>query len=414
MRQSHLFTKTVKETPKDESSLNARLLIRGGFVNKLGAGIYTLLPLGLLVHNKIAQVIREEINKIGGQEILMPALVPKETWEETGRWETFDVLFKLKGGDEREYGLGATHEEVVTPLLKNFASSYKDLPTAVYQIQTKFRNELRAKGGLLRGREFSMKDLYSFHADQKSLDEFYDQAAAAYRTIYQRLGLADSTYMTYAAGGPFSKYSHEFQTECAVGEDTIFVCDACKVAVNKEIIADQPDCPECHNASLRETSGIEVGNIFKLGDRFSQAVDYTYMDENGVRQPVIMGCYGIGLGRLMATIVETQGNEQGISWPEAVAPFKVQVVALSGADNTVFQVAESVYTALLAAGVEVLYDDRSDASAGAKFADADLIGCPWRIVVSEKSLKAGGIELKQRNSKEAKIVDPNEVVQLIS
>lgn len=412
MRQSHLFTKTIKETPKDEASRNARLLIRGGFVNKLGAGIYTLLPLGLRVHEKIATVIREEINKLGAQEVLMPALVPKEAWEATGRWKDIDVLFKVQGGDEREYGLGATHEEVVTPLVKNFAGSYKDLPTAVYQIQTKFRNELRAKGGLLRGREFSMKDLYSFHTTQASLDEFYDQATEAYRAIYRRLGLGEKTYMTYASGGAFSKYSHEFQAECEAGEDTIYVCDECRVAVNKEIISEQPACPQCGNKSLRETTGIEIGNIFKLGDRFSKAVDYLYMDENGQRQPVIMGCYGIGLGRLMATIAEIQESDEGIVWPSAVAPFSVHLIALTSADEKVRQTADMLYADFQKRNIEVLYDDRSDASAGAKFADADLIGCPLRMVVSEKTLARESVEMKKRSGTETRLLTLAEAMKL--
>ena len=402
MRLSQLFTRTLKENPKDETSLNAQILMRAGFIDKIGAGIYTFLPLGLRVHNNICRVIREEIDAIGGQEILMPALTPKEYWQITGRWENFDALFRLKGGDNRDYALGATHEEIVTPTVQRHVFSYKDLSMAVYQIQTKFRNELRSKAGLLRGREFSMKDLYSFHTDQKTLDAYYEVAQRAYFKIYERLGLLDITFLTYASGGVFSKYSHEFQTVCDAGEDTIHICDKCKVAVNQEIIDEQSACPLCGNVELRAEKAIEVGNIFKLGTRFSDALGLKYTDEHGKEQSVQMGSYGIGLGRLMAAVVEILSDDNGMVWPEEIAPFKAHLVELKEGAG------KKLYEALTKEGIEVLYDDR-DVSAGEKLKDADLIGIPHRLVVSEKT--GTKVEFKKRSAKKAKLITQNEVIR---
>lgn len=413
MRQSKLFTKTLKDFPKDELSLNAQLLIKGGFVQKVSAGVYSFLPLGLRTYNKIAAIIRDEMNAIDGQEILMPALIPKELWDTTGRWEKIDVLFKLGGIDKKEYALGATHEEIVTPLLKKYISSYKELPVAVYQIQTKFRNELRAKAGLIRGREFAMKDLYSFHADEANLDIYYKKATEAYFKIYKRAGLGDLTYLTYASGGVFSKYSHEFQTITDAGEDLIYICEKCRVAINREIIKDQKgQCPECGSKDLKEKKAVEVGNIFKLGTKFSEPFDLSYMDENGDKKMVLMGCYGIGLGRLMGTVVELHNDERGIIWPEEIAPFKAHLIEVSSKASEVKNETEKLYKILKDNGVEVLYDDR-EAGAGQKFADADLIGCPYRIVISEKTLAQGVVEIKKRNESEAKLVKTSELVEMI-
>lgn len=403
MRQTKLFTKTLKEAPKDEVSLNARLLIRAGFVDKLMAGVYTYLPLGLRVLDKIKNIIREEINAVGGQEILMPALNPKENWEKTGRWSGLDVLFHLEGAGGKEYALGASHEEVVTPLVQKFANSYKDLPVAVYQIQDKFRNEPRAKSGLLRGREFSMKDLYSFHANEKDLDEYYEKVKAAYLKIYERCGLGPLTHVVFASGGTFSKYSHEFQTITEYGEDVIFVCAKCGTGVNKEIIEEQKTCPECGNEKLEEKKSIEVGNIFKLKTKYSSAFDYKYTDEKGEKQTVTMGCYGIGPSRVLGTIVEAHHDDGGIIWPESVAPFQIHLVSLCKDTKDIKQ-ADEIYEALTKSGKEVLYDDRIDATAGAKFADSDLIGIPTRIIVSPKTLEKGSVEIKKRNEKESKYV----------
>lgn len=411
MRQSKLFTKTIKQAPKDEISLNAQLLIRGGFVDKLAAGIYTFLPLGLLVIKKIENIIREEMNKLGGQEIYMPALIPKDNWQETNRWETFDALFKLKGGDEKEYGLGATHEEVLTPLVKKFISSYKDLPLYIYQFQTKFRNELRAKSGLMRGREFLMKDLYSFHTSEDDLNNYYDQQKQAYFNIFNRCGLGDLTYLTYASGGAFSKYSHEFQTITDAGEDLIYICEQCRVAINKEIINEQKTCPECGNSNLVEKKAIEVGNIFKLQTRFSEPFDLQYIDENNKSFLILMGCYGIGLSRLLATVVEIFNDEKGIIWPESIAPFKVHLIKISSQDSSVTVEADRLYADLQNKGIEVLYDDREEARAGEKFADADLIGIPYRLVISEKTLKNGSVEMKKRGGQDMEMVELGEVVK---
>ena len=409
MKQSQLFTKTRKETPKDEVSLNAKLLIRAGFIDKLMAGVYTFLPLGLRVMKKIEQIIREEMEKVGGVEVFMPTLQPKVNWEQTGRWDTMDDLFKLEKSDDSELALGPTHEEVISPLVKRFISSHKDLPRYIFQFQNKFRNEKRAKSGILRGREFIMKDLYSFHSDQKDLDEYYDKQAKAYSTIFERVGLKEKTYFTYASGGSFSKYSHEFQTVTPAGEDIIYICPKCKVAINKEIIEDlKSKCPECGNKDLVEEKAIEVGNIFKLGTKYSEPFKLNYQDEEGQEKTVLMGCYGIGLSRLMGTIVEIFNDENGIIWPETVSPFKIHLISLRQNEK-----AEKIYQELTEKGIEVLYDDR-DLSAGEKFADYDLIGIPVRLVISKRSLDQGGIEFKLRNQKDSEVIPLKNVITKIN
>jgi prolyl-tRNA synthetase len=404
MRQTQLFTRTIKELPKDETSYNAQTLIRAGFIDKLAAGVYSFLPLGWRVMNKIREIIREEMFEIDGQEINMPALAPKENWEASGRYESLDILFKTIDSDEREYVLNPTHEEVVTPLASKFIFSYRELPFAVFQIQTKFRNEKRAKAGLLRGREFLMKDLYSFHVDQADLDAYYDRAIQAYKNIFARLGLGDKTYLTYASGGSFSKYSHEFQTLTEAGEDLIYACPHCKVAVNKEIIDEQNTCPECGEKKLIEKKAVEVGNIFKLVTKFSEAFNLQYQTAEGSKKPVIMGCYGIGLSRILGTIVEACHDEKGIIWPETVAPFKVHLLSLNENEE-----ADKIYEALKNAGIEVLYDDR-DLAAGEKFVDADLIGCPYRLVISKKTLAQQSGEIKNRQTGQEEMVKISELV----
>lgn len=408
MKQSQLFTKSRKELSKEETSRNAQLLLQACYVDKLMAGAYTYLPLGLRVLKKINEIIREEINAIDGQEILMPALTPKEIWETTDRWANFDALFKFESHNH-EYALGATHEEVVTPLLQKFIFSYKDLPQAVYQIQTKFRAEARSKSGLLRGREFLMKDLYSFHADEADLDVYYEKAEKAYEKIWARLGIGDITVKTYASGGAFSKYSHEYQTFSEVGEDTIYYCPKCNVAVNSEIIEEQGHaCPECKNNKLEEKTAIEVGNIFKLKTKFSDAFKFKYADQNGEQQPVIMGCYGIGPSRLMGTLVEIFNDEAGILWPKNIAPFAIHLVLLNDRDETANATIQDngldLYNKLTAAGWEVLMDDRANASNGEKLKDSDLMGMPIRLVLSSKTLQSNSIELKLRNEDSAELV----------
>src|SRR3989338_1387239 len=412
MKQSKLFTKTQKDISKDESSINAQFLLRGGFVDRLTAGVYSYLPLGLRVLTKIENIIREEMNAVGGQEILMPALHPRENWDTTGRWDVVDVLFKLSGAGEKEYALGATHEEVVTPLLQKSVTSYKDLPTAVYQIQTKFRNEARAKSGILRGREFRMKDLYSFHTNQADLDKYYEEVRQAYVRIYERCGLGAVTYYTYASGGAFSKFSHEFQSITPAGEDHIFVCEKCNVALNKEIVEELGiQRPECSGKDLKEEKAIEVGNIFKLGTKFSDAFSFSFQDESDQAQPVIMGCYGIGPSRVMGTIVEVHHDNNGIIWPKNIAPYQVHLVSLCR-DEQIAK-ADEIYNTLVSQGIEVLYDDREGVRAGEKFADSDLLGIPVRLVVSPKTLEKDSVELKMRTSSQASMLVISELVAFL-
>jgi prolyl-tRNA synthetase len=407
MKQSQLFTKTLKELPKDEASYNAQALIRAGFIDKVAAGVYSFLPLGLRVLNKIRNIIREEMESVGGQEISMPAFAPRESWEATGRWDSLDILFKIAASDKKDYVLNPTHEEVVTPLAKKFINSYRELPFAVFQIQTKFRNEKRAKAGLLRGREFLMKDLYSFHASQEDLDSYYEEVTLAYRRIFERVGLGDKTYLTFASGGTFSKYSHEFQTISEAGEDLIYVCEKCRLAVNKEIIEEQSTCPQCGEKDLKETKASEVANIFKLGTKYSEPFHLNYSTDKGEQKAVIMGCYGIGLSRIMGIAAEVCHDEKGLLWSENIAPFKVNLLSLGSNEE-----AEKIYQSLLKAGIEVLYDDR-EVSAGEKFADCDLIGCPYRLVISAKSLAAGGIEFKKRSENEVKIININDLISYV-
>lgn len=408
MKQSQLFTKTQKNAPKDEVSTNAKLLIRAGFVNKEMAGVYSYLPLGLLVLNKICDIICEGMNAIGGQEVYLPSLHPKENWQKTGRWNTMDDLYKVKDASDREFALGSTHEEIISPLVKKFINSYKDLPFSTYQIQNKFRMELRAKSGLLRGREFLMKDLYSFHLDEKDLDEYYEKVKEAYWKIFERVGLKEKTYFTFASGGTFSKYSHEFQTLSEAGEDIIYICEKCRNAINKEIKNETPTCLVCGGNKFKEEKAIETGNIFKLMDKFTKPFGLKVMDAGGKEKILIMGCYGIGISRLMGTIVEVCRDEKGIIWPESVAPFKVHLISL-GKDTE----AEKIYQDLQEKNIEVLYDDR-DVSAGEKFADADLMGLPYRVVVSEKSLKSGGVEIKKRPEPKGEIISTDKIAAELS
>ncbi len=555
MLQSKLFYTTLKEEPKDEESVNAQLLIRAGFIDKQMSGVFNYLPLGYRVLNKIENIIRQEMNAIGGQELLMPVLHPKENWQKTSRWETFAALFKLTGSGEKEYALGPTHEEIITPLAQKNIFSYKDLPTAVYQIQTKFRNEPRAKSGLLRGREFFMKDLYSFHTNEDDLEKYYQQVQQAYQKIINRVGLAELTIQVFASGGDFSKYSHEYQTLSEAGEDTIFIVESKNLAFNKEIapvkapsldqgheqsaelqevegkgiigveelakflnipvekttktilfetekgeiiaaavrgdydvnelkLSEVAHCKELKLASSQKVKeitgaelgyagilnlpdevkvfmddslqgrinfecganktnyhtinvnfgrdlpepekfydikvarkgdlypergepyklkkGIEVGNIFKLKTKFSSAFNFTYKDKEGHEKPVVMGCYGIGPSRIMGTIVEVFHDERGIIWPEEVAPFKYHLLNLSQ-DSQIIAQADNIYNQLNQAGIEVLYDNRHDLSVGQKFTEADLIGIPYRLVVSHKT--QGKIEIKKRDEDETKLIE---------
>jgi prolyl-tRNA synthetase len=400
MKQTNLFTKTRREAPKDEVSKNAQLLIRAGFINKEMAGAYSFLPLGLRVLNKIVGIIREEMNSIGGQEVHLTALQDKKNWELTNRWsdEVVDNWFKTKLKNGSEVGLSFTHEEPLTALMRDHIRSFRDLPSSVYQFQTKFRNEERAKSGIMRCREFLMKDLYSFNVDIEAHDKFYEEAKKAYVRIFDRAGLGGETYVTFASGGSFSKYSHEFQTVTDAGEDTIYVDEKKKIAINKEVLNDEvlTDLGVARS-DLAEKKAVEVGNIFSLGTKFSDALGLNYKDKEGKVTPVIMGSYGIGPARLMGTISEIWSDEKGLVWPESVAPFAVHLVALLNESGTVKKSADELYEKLTAKNIEVLYDDR-DTTAGEKFGDSDLVGIPRRYVISEKTLKDESVEVKDRRT----------------
>lgn len=403
MKQSKLFGKTIYEVPKDEVSKNAQLLIRGGFVDKLMAGVYYYLPLGRRVLAKIENVLREEMNALGSQEILMSALQKKEDWMKTGRWD-IDVMMKIESNLDKEFGLGWSHEEAVTPLAQKYVKSYKDFPFSLYQIQNKFRSEKRAKSGMLRGREFLMKDMYSFHTSEEDLDRFYLESKEAYFKVFERTGLRDKTYFTYASGGDFCKYSHEFQTLTDAGEDHIHICDKCGIAINEEVLADlENKCPTCGNSELREEKAIETGNIFKLMNRYTNDFDFKFQDSDGQEKIVMMGCYGIGLSRLMGAVVEVLSDERGIVWPKDIAPFAVHLVSLGNSDEVKAK-AEEIYKSLQEQKVEVLFDDREE-SAGVKLKDSDLIGIPLRIVVSTKTLEKNSFEAKKRSEENFEIIE---------
>ncbi|OGI61204.1 prolyl-tRNA synthetase [Candidatus Nomurabacteria bacterium RIFCSPHIGHO2_01_FULL_38_19] len=418
MRQSKLFTKTRKEAPADEVSKNAEFLIRGGFVHKEMAGVYSYLPLGLRVLKKIENIIREEMNLAGGQEVLMSSFQPKENWEKTGRWKAMDDLYKVSDSSGREIALGPTHEEIVVPILKNYVSSHKDFPLYIYQIQNKFRMELRAKSGMLRSREFIMKDMYSFHTSKEDFENFYEKMKDVYKNIFQKVGIGHITYLTFAAGGTFSKYSHEFQTITPAGEDTIYINKDSNIALNKEVFSDEVLDQLgilTDKEKLVEHKSIEVGNIFDLKTKYSEPFDLTFTDEKGQKRPVLMGCYGIGLGRLMGTVVEALADDKGIIWPMAIAPFAVHLLVLGlEQDGGVFQKANQIYENLKKNNIEVLFDDRADVSAGEKFAEADLLGLPYRVVVSARSVKEGGIEVKKRNEEKGKIISLDGLLKLLA
>jgi prolyl-tRNA synthetase len=406
MKQSHLFTKTRREAPKDEVAKNAQLLIRAGYIHKEMAGVYSFLPLGLRVMNKVVNIIREEMNAIGGQEVHLTALQDKKVWETTNRWDdaVVDNWFKTQLKNGSDVGLGFTHEEPLTNLMKDHIRSFRDLPKAVYQFQTKFRNEERAKSGIMRAREFLMKDLYSFNIDDAAHHSFYEEAKKAYVRVFDRLGLGGQTYVTFASGGSFAKYSHEFQTITDAGEDTIYVHEGKHLAVNKEVLNDEvlKDLG-ISKSDLVEKKAVEVGNIFSLGTKFSDALGLNYKDAEGKNKPVIMGSYGIGPGRVMGTIAELWSDDKGLVWPESVSPFTVHLVALFDTEGAVKKAAEELYTRLTKKGVEVLYDDR-DETAGTKFSDSDLIGIPKRVVISAKTLKENSVETKDRRTGKVEMV----------
>ena len=413
MRQSQLFTRTKRENPSDETSQNAQLLIRAGFIYKEMAGVYTMLPLGFRVLEKIVGIVKDEMNAIGGVQMKTSSLQSKEVWEKTNRWsdDVVDNWFKTTLKNGTEVGLSFTNEEAYSNILKSFVSSYKDLPIYPYDFKTIFRNETRSKSGIMRGREFYWKALYSFSTDEAQHNEFYEKMKQSYMNVYDRVGLGEYTYLTFASGGTFSKFSHEFQTLSDAGEDIIYIDEAKNIAINKEIYTEEI-CSTLgvKQGDLLEKKAIEVGNIFSLGSKFSDPFDLTYKNNEGVDTSVFMGSYGIGITRLMGTIVEVLSDDKGIVWPESVAPFRVHLVQLGeGAKEQ----AEIVYESLQEAGIEVLFDDR-DVMAGEKFADADLIGIPHRIVVSERSLKNGGVEYKHRTSTDGQVISIEEAIKKVS
>jgi len=401
VRLSQLFSKTLRQAPRDEQSTNASLLIRAGFIRKEVAGVYNFLPLGLRVLNKISQLVREEMDAAGGQEVLLSSLQNKNNWEKTGRWKNFDALFKVSSQYKTDYALGPTHEEVLVPIVAEFVTSYRDLPLYIYQIQNKFRDEARAKAGLLRGREFLMKDLYSFHADVKDMESYYEKMKKVYKKTFERMGL--NAILTYAAGGTFSKDSHEFQVICESGEDEIIYCAGGDYAENVEI-AKAKEGQQCRlgHGPLKRVKTIEVGNIFPLKDKYSQVFGLTFKDKDGKDKNVMMGCYGIGISRLMGAIVEVFHDDAGILWPKQVAPFQVHLLVLSD-ERGVMRDGENIYNKLQKTGMEVLWDDREDVSAGEKFADCDLIGIPTRLVVSKK-VGRGKVEVKKRGQKKSEVL----------
>ncbi|QQR50295.1 prolyl-tRNA synthetase [Candidatus Nomurabacteria bacterium] len=413
MRQSQLFTKTQKESPADEISKNAELLIRGGFIHKEMAGVYAFLPLGVRVIEKIKGIIREEMNAIGGQEVYMTTLQPRDIWEKTDRWDDtkVDNWFKTKLKSGEELGVGLTHEEPIVDALSNYVSSYRDLPISVYQIQNKFRNELRAKSGILRGREFIMKDMYSFARTEEEHVKIYEEVAQAYHRVYKRLGIGHITYRTHADGGIFTKkFSDEFQTVSGIGEDTIYLDEEKNIAVNKEIYTDENLIKlGLDKSKLVEKRAIEVGNIFPLESKYTDALGVYFTDEDGKKKSIISGCYGIGVSRTMGVLAEIFSDDNGLMWPESVAPFQVHLLAL-GEREEVKQEAEKVYEILMKENIEVLFDDRNGVNNGEKFADADLLGMPYRLVISERNMKEGVIEVKKRNEEKGEMMKVEELL----
>ncbi len=413
MRASLLFTKTRKNTPADETAKNAQLLIKAGYIHKEMAGVYAFLPLGLKVLENIKQIVREEMNGIDGQELIMTNLQPKDAWEMTTRWDddVVDIWFKTKLKDDTEIGLAWSHEEAILRMMQQYINSYKDLPVSIYQFQTKLRNELRAKSGIMRGREFLMKDMYSLHASADELDAYYKRVTDAYNRIFERLGIGNSTYVTFASGGAFTKFSHEFQTICDTGEDILYIDRGKNIAVNEEVLEDAVKELGLNKQELEKVKSAEVGNIFNFGTEKSEQMNITFADESGKQQPIFLASYGIGVSRVMGVIVEKFADEKGLVWPENIAPFRVIICSLGRTDG-VIKTSDRLYKNLLEQGVEVLYDDR-DARPGEKFADADLLGIPHRVVVSEKTVVNNQIEYKNRTEEKPRFITEKELNKVL-
>jgi prolyl-tRNA synthetase len=415
MKMSQLFTKTSKNVPADEVSKNAQLLIQAGYIHKEMAGVYDYLPLGLMVLENIKRIVRDEMNSIGAQELIMSSLQRQELWEKTDRWDDkkVDVWFKSKLQNGTPIGFGWSHEEPITDMMRNFISSYRDLPANTYQFQTKLRNELRAKSGIMRGREFVMKDLYSYSRTDEEHQKFYDAVTASYLKVFDRVGLGDSTFVTFASGGAFTQFSHEFQTITDAGEDIIYLDRDRKLAINEEVYTDDVIKQlKLDKSKLEKVKAAEVGNIFSFGSIKSKQLDLFFIDEDGQQKPVVLGSYGIGITRLMGVIVEHFADEKGIVWPEAVAPFKVYLARL-GVEDEVVKTAENLYKDLTQMGVAVIYDDR-DIRPGEKFADADLMGIPYRLVVSSKTVAEKKFEVKARTEAQPEFVSQTEVIKMLA
>jgi len=412
MRLSKNFTRTIKQAPADEVARNAQLLIRAGYVHKTMAGVYSYLPLGLKVVENIKQIVREEMNKIDSQELVMSTLQRKETWQETGRWsdELVDVWFKSHLQDGTEVGFGWTHEEPIVDLLRNYLKSYKDLPISVYQFQNKLRNELRAKSGIMRGREFVMKDMYSVHASKEDLDKYYNAAIEAYKRCYDRFGIGDETYVTFASGGAFTKFSHEFQTICDAGEDYIYLHRGKNIAVNEEVLDDAVKELGIDRSELERVKTAEVGNIFNFGMQKSEEMRLVFTDAEGVEQYAYMGSYGIGITRVMGVIVEKFADDKGLVWPENIAPAKVYLVQIGSQSRAT---ADELYQKLQSAGIETIYDDR-DERPGVKFADAELLGIPYRVTVSDRLLDDGKWEVSTRQTGEQRLLTADELLATLN
>lgn len=405
MKRSQLFVKTRKDAPADEVAKNAQLLIRAGYVYKVMAGVYAYTPLGIRVLEKIKQVVREEMDAIAGCELIMTALQRPETWKETGRWDddVVDVWFKTTLKDDSAVGLAWSHEEAIVEMMKQHITSYKDLPQSVYQFQTKFRNELRSKSGIMRGREFVMKDMYSIHTSQEDMDQYYDKVIEAYKKVFDRLGIGSKTFVTFASGGAFTKFSHEFQTICDAGEDTLYVDDGQSIAVNEEVLDDATKELGIDKSTLKPVVSAEVGNIFKFGTEKSEKMDFTFTDNDGKKKPLYLASYGIGITRVMGVIAEMMSDEKGLVWHANIAPYHVYLATIGDVSDQ----AEKLYAQLANANVEVLYDDR-DERPGAKFADAELMGIPYRIVMSDRTLSQNSVEVTDRetnSSADVKITD---------
>ena len=412
MRLSKNFTRTIKQAPADEVARNAQLLIRAGYVHKTMAGVYSYLPLGLKVVENIKQIVREEMNKIDSQELVMSTLQSKELWQETGRWsdELVDVWFKSHLQDGTEVGFGWTHEEPIVDLLRNYLKSYKDLPISVYQFQNKLRNELRAKSGIMRGREFVMKDMYSVHASKEDLDKYYNAAIEAYKRCYDRFGIGDETYVTFASGGAFTKFSHEFQTICDAGEDYIYLHRGKNIAVNEEVLDDAVKELYIDRSELERVKTAEVGNIFNFGTQKSEEMRLVFTDAEGVEQYAYMGSYGIGITRVMGVIVEKFADDKGLVWPENIAPAKVYLVQIGSQSRAT---ADELYQKLQSAGIETIYDDR-DERPGVKFADAELLGIPYRVTVSDRLLDDGKWEVSTRQTGEQRLLTADELLATLN